>query len=380
MSKITAKIAGIVTTVKNGSITENKLDSTLLAHIKKDYMTPQMFGAAGDGKTDDTRAFVNMLASNATSFFIPPGKYKANFTISKNNISIVGAGRMSQIVSDADITVNLQASNVILDGLYIESTTGTALKGYDVSSILTNCTINNCRFVGASFGAYFNTVNGFLINNCRFAGTDNTALRLINTVDSFVINNIFASSGTGLDVGSGSVGNTINGVVSHDNKTYGVDVKNGGNKISNVRIYCCGSESTYGMRINSKAIVCNNIEIQQCYNGGLLIGAEAHNCIINALSLIGNSYSGTPSTECQVEGDYNQVAGSICMSHTWAGVSEKGLYAKGTTANSFNFAFIYNLTNTDTVLPEVTAPCRCSDNFCIWNGVNVTGTAPYNSN
>lgn len=44
------------TTVQDGAITEQKINPEFLQHIKKDYVTPQMFGAKGDGVTDDTWA------------------------------------------------------------------------------------------------------------------------------------------------------------------------------------------------------------------------------------------------------------------------------------------------------------------------------------
>lgn len=45
------------TTVQDKSITEKKIDDTFLKYIKNDYATPEMFGAVGDGVTDDTDAF-----------------------------------------------------------------------------------------------------------------------------------------------------------------------------------------------------------------------------------------------------------------------------------------------------------------------------------
>ena len=45
------------TTVQDGSITESKINKEFLKFIKNNYATPEMFGAIGDGVTDDTDAF-----------------------------------------------------------------------------------------------------------------------------------------------------------------------------------------------------------------------------------------------------------------------------------------------------------------------------------
>ena len=51
------------TTVQDGSLTEAKFSNALKLKTIKDYVTPEMFGAVGDGTTDDTTAFINCFAS-----------------------------------------------------------------------------------------------------------------------------------------------------------------------------------------------------------------------------------------------------------------------------------------------------------------------------
>jgi len=62
--------------------------------IKKigEVVTPQMFGAIGDGKADDTIAMKKAIDSleEGETLRIPPGKYKCNINLVKSNITIIG--------------------------------------------------------------------------------------------------------------------------------------------------------------------------------------------------------------------------------------------------------------------------------------------------
>lgn len=59
-----------------------------------DYVTPQMYGAAGDGETDDYEAFAKMFAETPENVYIPAGRYyiSAPLTISNGIHTIKGAG------------------------------------------------------------------------------------------------------------------------------------------------------------------------------------------------------------------------------------------------------------------------------------------------
>lgn len=67
------------TTVQDGAITEIKINSDFLPYIKNEYITPEMFGAIGNGVTDDTNAikstFKYMKEHGYTNLFLT-GKYR----------------------------------------------------------------------------------------------------------------------------------------------------------------------------------------------------------------------------------------------------------------------------------------------------------------
>lgn len=51
------------TTVQDGVIGEKKIEADFLPWIKNDYVTPEMFGAVGDGVNDDTNAIAKAIAN-----------------------------------------------------------------------------------------------------------------------------------------------------------------------------------------------------------------------------------------------------------------------------------------------------------------------------
>lgn len=71
------------TTVQDGSLETTKFTEDAKLHILKDYVTPQMFGAKGDGITDDSDAIQNAV-NNGNNIFFPNGSYKITRPIEIN--------------------------------------------------------------------------------------------------------------------------------------------------------------------------------------------------------------------------------------------------------------------------------------------------------
>jgi len=69
----------VTTTVQNRSITEAKLADALKLKTIKDYVTPEMFGAVGDGVADDSQAIQDALLycseNNVNRVHFPEGTY-----------------------------------------------------------------------------------------------------------------------------------------------------------------------------------------------------------------------------------------------------------------------------------------------------------------
>lgn len=86
------------TTVQDGSLTKAKFTDILKKETIKDYGTPEMYGAVGDGTADDTTPFQLAIQNHGT--VVLANKYKITNTInvpSKRSVIFLGD---SQIVAD----------------------------------------------------------------------------------------------------------------------------------------------------------------------------------------------------------------------------------------------------------------------------------------
>lgn len=85
----------------DGAVTEPKIDPDFLPKIKNEYVTPQMYGAKGDGETDDTEAIQNALNSGKP-VYIPEGVYiTSDSLLIPNNTDVFGDGKNSIIRNTA---------------------------------------------------------------------------------------------------------------------------------------------------------------------------------------------------------------------------------------------------------------------------------------
>lgn len=108
------------TTVQDHSLTEIKFADELAYKTIKDYVTPQMFGAVGDGITDDTQAFKDAIASGK-KVLVPAGDYMLTETIiSDDSIIFSDAGSYPQnkVVISKEI-LSSGVSPAYQDGVYL---------------------------------------------------------------------------------------------------------------------------------------------------------------------------------------------------------------------------------------------------------------------
>lgn len=90
------------TTVQDGAITEEKINADFLPYIKNDYVTPEMFGAVGDGTTDDSQSLqkaINYVASNNKILKICKTYFcSSRLIIPNGNTNIIGIDPRKSII------------------------------------------------------------------------------------------------------------------------------------------------------------------------------------------------------------------------------------------------------------------------------------------
>lgn len=139
----------LTTTVQDGAITEQKLDKILLSKLS--FVTPQMFGAVGDGNADDTAALQSAL-DTGKSLFIPEGRYKITKTLYATDMYIDGDTN-AVIVGDCG------------DNAVLELNTETANLGYiSRNSYIKNITINANN---SSYGLHYNRTHNLSLKNLK---------------------------------------------------------------------------------------------------------------------------------------------------------------------------------------------------------------------
>lgn len=158
------------------------------------YVTPQMFGAKGDGVHDDTQAIQQALNRGGIIYF-PKGTYLVSITsavansaildIKKQNTRVVGEYGQSIIAFD-DVNntrniamIRVNASNISISGIIIRGseTYGNPQDGHILLGVSVNCeniVVDNCIFQNNKYVAVklSGSINNVLLHHCRFEATD----------------------------------------------------------------------------------------------------------------------------------------------------------------------------------------------------------------
>jgi len=241
------------------------------------------FGAAGDGKTDDTDAFKRAFAGKAPRTIVVPATGNAYLLSTSltlpENCYIKGYGSVRPVLrmlAKTDRGIHIVTPGCTIEHVYFDGNNS------DINTHATlllieadNAAVLDCHVVNATT---FGTVvlgRGCRIERCHYKGTLGTAIALR---------------------GRRSTRNTVSEVSFEDNRGFGVWVADGSNK--NV-IERCITQS----------------------NGLELIGIT-YDCYENRV--VGNHAEGTGDNGISITGYLNTIQGNVCIGNRYHGIGVWG--------------------------------------------------------
>lgn len=180
------------TTVQDGVITEIKINDSFLPYIKKDYLTPEMFGAKGDGSTDDTSALqrtINKSVETKKDIVLQNKTYLTTQPLQiQEKITMRGISYADEYYGQACIKNDLtniftSETNELEGGIKLLNIRFIGTQNFIANATFNWSQIRHCGFVG--FSKVFENVNflgcwltDLFINNIKalgnLGGSDNT--------------------------------------------------------------------------------------------------------------------------------------------------------------------------------------------------------------
>ena len=171
------------------------------------YVTPEQYGAIGNGTTDDATAIQNAINSGKTVLF-GTKNYLVNTTLTlPANSKILGLGKSSIMSTTTNIPIiNILGNNITIESLsFFGNSTGTSQVGVDFvgngafslvrhANNITNCFFSNfggsgvraTNIIGSSSGSNHEGV--FIMSNSMFSNC-NIAINLLVRAEYCCINN-----------------------------------------------------------------------------------------------------------------------------------------------------------------------------------------------
>ena len=174
------------TTVQNKSITETKISNIFLPYIKNGYVTPEMFGAVGDGVADDSGALEQTLSSNKNIIMKDGAIYKICRAIFPNATKIHIDGHGAKITADDTFSYTQNTCYGFFQfQVNAKNLTEFVVKNLDID-IKTNGILYGERTAGDERSCPIFRIKNtkiILIDNCNFAIMSNTGNRAILWTD-----------------------------------------------------------------------------------------------------------------------------------------------------------------------------------------------------
>lgn len=164
------------TTVEDGSLTEQKFSENLKTKAIKDYVTPEMFGAKGDGVTDDTNAIQQAFDTKKSVVFSKTYLCDTIYLADIENVQYTAIS--GKIIKKGDGTLfrysgtlkNIVFDRIVSDGIAVSD--GAFFFGNNLT-LMENVCFRNCIIYNYTTGVSFNadkvgTIRKVSVIDCSF--------------------------------------------------------------------------------------------------------------------------------------------------------------------------------------------------------------------
>ena len=281
------------TTVQDGSLTEAKFSDALKLKAIKDYVTPEMYGAKGDGVTDDTEAFSHL---NGKAAYLGEKTYIVEALEYNSGTYIFGAGvgktvlKLKNNAANKIVLSMVNADHSHIEGVTLDGNKANNATGYDTYDgvLVLRTTSGTTDYLNGSTFENIEIVNGGNIGLCLpyVSGNQNYNFNWCYSCKKIIIKNCNVGM---YNMSSDNTFDTFN--ISGNTLADMICYKSGSNKYSNFKLDGESGRTKTGNDVPSGASLIfdqasneefTNLDVQSAYYHGIKV-INSHN-----ISLLGD--------------------------------------------------------------------------------------------